>query len=221
MKILIVEDEHKLNAAIATGLRSRGYIVDCAFDGKEGERIAREHPYDCIVLDVMMPVMDGAEMCRKLRNAGVHTPVIFLTAKSDVHEKIEGLTLGADDYVTKPFSFDELVARIRAVTRRSTSAQTETFALEGLLLDTRSQTVTIHGKVIDLTLREYGLLEYFLRNQGAVITREDILSHVWDRFFDSLSNVVDVHIKNLRKKLPKPYAKRLQTVWGKGYRLIS
>ncbi len=221
MKILVVEDEQKLNAAIVQGLRSRGYTVDAAFDGAEGERIAKDNVYDCIVLDVMMPIMDGFEMCKKLRASGVQTPVLFLTAKSDVHEKITGFNVGADDYVVKPFSFDELVARIRAITRRAPNVQGDVLTLDGLLLDTRSQIVTINGKPIDLTLREYALLEYFLRNQGAVVTREDILSHVWDRFFDSLSNVVDVHLKNLRKKLPKEYAKRIQTVWGKGYRLVS
>ncbi len=221
MKILVVEDEQKLNAAIVQGLRSRGYTVDAAFDGAEGERIAREHSYDCIVLDVMMPIMDGFLMCKKLRAVGVQTPVLFLTAKSDVHEKVSGFNVGADDYMVKPFSFDELVARIRAITRRAPTVQGDVLTLNALSLDTRSQIVTINGKVIDLTLREYALLEYFLRNQDAVVTREDILSHVWDRFFDSLSNVVDVHLKNLRKKLPKEYAKRIQTVWGKGYRLIS
>lgn len=221
MKILVVEDEQKLNAAIVQGLRSRGYTVDAVFDGKEGERVAREHSYDCIVLDIMMPVMDGLTMCKNLRAAGVQTPVLFLTAKSDVHEKIAGFNVGADDYVAKPFSFDELVARIRAITRRAPSVQGDVLTLDALLLDTRSQVVTVHGKPVDLTLREYALLEYFLRNQNAVVTREDILSHVWDRFYDSLSNVVDVHLKNLRKKLPKDYAKRIQTVWGKGYRLVS
>ena len=217
----MVEDEQKLNAAIVQGLRSRGYTVDSAFDGAEGERFAREHSYDCILLDVMMPVMDGFTMCSNLRKSGIQTPVIFLTAKGDIHEKIEGFNVGADDYVAKPFSFDELVARIRAISRRAPSVQGDVLTLNTLSLDTRSQIVTVAGKPIDLTLREYGLLEYFLRNQNVMVTREDILSHVWDRFYDSLSNVVDVHLKNLRKKLPKEYAKKIQTVWGKGYRLVS
>lgn len=222
MKILVVEDERKLHAAIATGLRSRGFIVDGAFDGKEGERCAQEQAYDCIVLDVMMPVMDGNEMCTRLRAQGIQTPIIFLTAKGEVHDRVAGFHLGADDYVVKPFSFDELVARIHAVTRRGVKGEVnDVLRWDGLVLDRRSQTVEVNEKSIVLTLREYELLEYFLRNQNAVITREDILSHVWDVFFDALSNVVDVHVKNLRKKLPKAYAKRLQTVWGKGYRLVS
>lgn len=221
MKILVVEDEVKLNAAIAQGLRSRGYTVDVAFNGAEGEKIAREQVYDCILLDVMMPVRDGFTMCKNIRAAGVQTPVIFLTAKSDVDERVLGFNAGADDYVAKPFSFEELVARIRAIGRRAPTAQGDILVLNSLSLDTLSQIVTISGKSIDLTLREYALLEYFLRNQNVVVTREDILSHVWDRFYDSLSNVVDVHLKNLRKKLPKEYAKKIQTVWGKGYRLVS
>ena len=220
MKILVVEDEEKLNAAVAQGLRSRGYTVDSAFNGEEGEKLAREHSYDCILLDVMIPVMDGLTMCKNLRTQKVQTPVIFLTAKSDVHERVEGFNVGADDYMVKPFSFDELVARIRAISRRAPNVQGDVLELNTLSLDTRSQVVTIAGKPIELTLREYGLLEYFLRNQNVMVTREDILSHVWDRFYDSLSNVVDVHLKNLRKKLPKEYAKRIQTVWGKGYRLV-
>lgn len=221
MKILVVEDEEKLHAAIVQGLRSRGYTVDSAFNGEEGEKLAREHSYDCILLDVMMPVMDGLTMCKNLRAQKVQTPIIFLTAKSEVQERVEGFDVGADDYMVKPFSFDELVARIRAISRRAPNVHGDVLELNTLSLDTRSQVVTIAGKPIDLTLREYGLLEYFLRNQNAVVTREDILSHVWDRFYDSLSNVVDVHLKNLRKKLPKEYAKKIQTVWGKGYRLVS
>ncbi len=219
MKILVVEDEPKLNTGLVTGLQNRGYTVDAAFDGVEGEDLARTNAYGVIVLDVMMPKRDGLEMCRNLRAKGVNTPVIFLTARDSVQDKIAGLDTGADDYLAKPFAFDELVARIRTILRRTPEVKSDILELDGLKLDTRAQTVTVDGKTIDLTLREYGLLEYFLRNKGAVVTREDILSNVWDRFFDSFSNVVDVHLKNLRKKLPPAYAKRLETVWGKGYRL--
>lgn len=221
MKVLVVEDEPKLHAALIEGLQQRGCVVDGASDGEEAERLARVHPYDVILLDVMLPKQDGFETCRHLRAWEVQTPVLFLTARDAVEDKVIGLDLGADDYMAKPFSFDELMARIRTLVRRSPLVkQTDILQFEELSLDTRSHTVTIKGKPIDLTLREYGLLEYFLRNVGAVITREDILSHVWDRFFDSFSNVVDVHVKNLRKKLPNTYARRLQTVWGKGYRLV-
>lgn len=220
MKILVIEDEQKLNSAIVLGLQQRGFTVDSALDGAEGERLGRENTYDAILLDVMMPGIDGFEVCRRLRKADVQSPILFLTAKGDVHDKVEGLNIGADDYLVKPFSFDELVARIRAVTRRAPEIKSDVLELDALRLDTRSQIVTVGHAVIDLTLREYGLLEYFLRNVGAVVTRDDILTNVWDRFHDSLSNVVDVHLKNLRKKLPKAYAKRIQTVWGKGYRLV-
>lgn len=220
MKILVVEDEQKLNNAIVLGLQQRGFTVDSALDGTEGERFARENGYDAILLDVMMPGVDGFEVCRRLRAANIHTPILFLTARGDIHDKVEGLNIGADDYLVKPFSFDEVIARIRAVTRRSPEVKSDILELDELKLDTRSQIVTVNDVVIDLTLREYGLLEYFLRNIGTAVTREDILSNVWDRFHDSLSNVIDVHLKNLRKKLPKAYAKRIQTIWGKGYRLV-
>jgi len=220
MKILVVEDEPKLNKGLVTGLQSRGYAVDFAHDGEEGEKMARLNKYDLIVLDVMMPKRDGLEVCRSLRAHDVQTPVLFLTARDTVEDKITGLDFGADDYLVKPFSFEELAARVRVLLRRSPQAAGDVLALNDLRLDTRSQIVSIGGKTVDLTLREYGLLEYLLRNKGRAVTREDILSHVWDRFFDSFSNVVDVHLKNLRKKLPPAYAKHIETVWGKGYRLV-
>jgi len=219
MKILVVEDEPKLNKGLVLGLQNRGYAVDFAFDGVEGETMARMNEYDLIVLDIMMPNRDGLEVCRNLRAANIETPILFLTAKDTVEEKIAGLDVGADDYLIKPFSFGELAARVRTLLRRPPLAATDILELDGLSLDTRTQRLTIEGKEVNLTLREFGLLEYLLRNKGTVITREDILDHVWDRFFDSFSNVVDVHLKNLRKKLPGTYAKRIETVWGKGYRL--
>ncbi len=220
MKLLVVEDEPKLNKGLVLGLQARGYAVDFAFDGVEGENMARGNDYDLVILDVMMPLRDGFTVCQNLRTAGNNVPILFLTAKDAIDAKVEGLNLGADDYLVKPFSFEELVARIRTILRRAPQVVSDVLTLGTLKLDTRSQTLTVDDKPIELTLREYGLLEYFLRNQGAVVTREDILTHVWDRFFDSFSNVVDVHLKNLRKKLPKAYAKRIQTVWGKGYRLV-
>lgn len=220
MRILFVEDEPKLRRNVSEGLTARGYTVDTAENGKEGERLAREHAYAVIVMDIMMPEQDGLTTCRALRTKGVHTPIILLTARDATNDKVQGLDFGADDYLTKPFSFDELTARIRALLRRHPEVTSDILSYHDLTLDTRTQTVTINKKVLDLTLREYGILEYLLRNQGTVITREDILSNVWDRFFDSLSNVVDVHVKNLRKKLPPLYGKRLRTVWGKGYQLV-
>lgn len=219
MKLLVVEDEPKLNKALVQGLQQRGFAVDFALDGEEGERLARLNGYDVILLDIMLPKKDGLTVCKSLRDLRIVTPIIFLTAKDQIAEKVAGLDVGADDYLVKPFSFDELHARIRSVLRRPALTQTDILEFEGLRLDTRTQKVQVHQTDIELTLREYGLLEYFLRNIGKVISRQDILDHVWDQFFDSFSNVVDVHIKNLRKKLPSAYAKRLKTIWGKGYRL--
>lgn len=219
MKILVVEDEPKLNKSLVQGLKTRGYAVDFALEGEEGEKLARLNNYDVIVLDVMMPKRNGLEVCRNLRAAKVETPIIFLTAKDAIEDKITGLDTGGDDYLVKPFSFDELTARIRTLLRRKPLVSSDVLVLDGLRLDTRSQKVTVDGKELNLTLREYGLFEYLLRNKDAVITREDILSHVWDQFFDSFSNIIDVHLKNLRKKLPSTYAKRIKTVWGKGYRI--
>lgn len=219
MKILVVEDEPKLNKGLVQGLEQRGYTVDAAFDGEEGENIARMNSYDVIVLDIMLPKRDGLTVCANLRKSDIHTPILFLTAKDATTDKITGLDTGGDDYLVKPFSFDELTARIRALMRREPVTTADILKLDELALDTRAQKVTVGGREISLTLHEYGLLEYLLRHQGTVVTREDILSHVWDRFYDSFSNVVDVHLKNLRKKLPSAYAKRITTVWGKGYRL--
>lgn len=219
MKLLVVEDEPKLNKALVQGLQQRGFAVDFALDGEEGERLARLNGYDAILLDIMLPKKDGLTVCKNLRDLRIATPIIFLTAKDQITEKVEGLDVGADDYLVKPFSFDELHARIRSILRRPALTQTDILEFEALRLDTRAQKVQVNQIDIELTLREYGLLEYFLRNVGKVISRQDILDHVWDQFFDSFSNVVDVHIKNLRKKLPSTYAKRLKTIWGKGYRL--
>lgn len=219
MRLLVVEDEPKLNKGLVLGLQQRGYAVDSALDGEEGEKMARLNGYDLIILDVMLPKRDGFEVCKNLRTAKVQTPVLFLTAKDATEDTIHGLDLGADDYLVKPFSFDELAARIRTLLRRPAAVINDVLTLDGLRLDTRSQKVSVHNTPVDLTLREYGLLEYLLRNQGAVVTRQAIIDHVWDQFFDSFSNVVDVHLKNLRKKLPSSYAKRIKTVWGKGYQL--
>lgn len=239
MKILIVEDEIKLNKALSTGLQNHGYAVESAFDGEEGEKMARINAYDLILLDVMMPKRDGVEVSRNLRKAGKKTPILMLTAKDAIEDRVNGLDAGADDYLIKPFAFEELLARVRTLFRRAPLTTTDVFTLDGLTLDTRTQKVTYKPtgsantrdiknsdakepaeKELTLTLREYALLEYFLRNKDTVLTRGDLLEHVWDINYDSMSNVVDVHLKNLRKKLPKIYAKRIKTIWGKGYKLI-
>lgn len=220
MKILVIEDEIKLNKNIKEGLKNRGYAIDSAFDGEEGEKLARFGDYDLIILDIMLPNKSGIEVCKDIRSMKKGVPILMLTAKDSVEDKVTGLDAGADDYLVKPFSFDELTARIRALLRRPSISSNDVLTLNDLRLDTRIQEVTIKGKRVDLTLREYALMEYLLRNVGTVFTRDDLLEHVWDRNHDSFSNVVDVHLKNLRKKLPQIYAKRIETVWGKGYRLI-
>lgn len=220
MKILIVEDEIKLNKALSTGLQNHGYAVESAFDGEEGEKMARINAYDLILLDVMMPKRDGVEVCTNLRKAGKKTPILMLTAKDAIEDRVNGLDAGADDYLIKPFAFEELLARVRTLFRRAPLTTTDVFDLDDLHLDTRTQRVTIDSNELELTLREYALLEYFLRNKDTVLTRGDLLEHVWDINYDSMSNVVDVHLKNLRKKLPKTYAKRIKTIWGKGYKLV-
>ncbi len=220
MKILIVEDEVKLNKGLKLGLERKGFAVDSAYDGEEGERLGKWNEYDLIVLDVMMPKRDGIEVCYNLRKAGKKMPIIMLTAKDAVEDKIVGLEMGADDYLGKPFSFDELIARIRSLLRRPALTAEDVYQIDELVLDTRSQKVTIKGKEVTLTLREYALLEYLMRNQDKVLTRDDLLEHVWDRNHDTLSNVVDVHIKNLRKKLPKKYAQLVETIRGKGFRFV-
>lgn len=220
MKILVVEDEPKLNQGLVKGLQNKGYAVDAALDGEAGEKMARLNKYDLVLLDIMMPKKNGLEVCRDLRQAGNNVPILMLTAKDALEDKVLGLDEGADDYLVKPFSFAELHARIRALLRRPKTVTHDIFTLDDLKLDTRAQQVTVNGKSVALTLREYGVLEYLMRHQGAVLTREDLLEHVWDRNYDSFSNVVDVHLKNLRKKLPKIYAKRIKTVRGKGYQLV-
>lgn len=220
MRVLVIEDEPKLNKGLREGLQTRGYAVDSAFDGEEGERLARYNDYDLIILDIMMPKRDGLTVCKNLRQLGKTVPILMLTAKDSTEDKIIGLDTGADDYLVKPFSFEELTARIRSLMRRPYLSNKDILQLSDLYLDTRSQEITIKGKRLDVTLREYALMEYLLRNIGTVLTRDDLLEHVWDRNHDTLSNVVDVHLKNLRKKLPTSYAKRIETIWGKGYRLV-
>lgn len=219
MRILVVEDESKLNKGLVKGLQNKGYAVDFAYDGMAGETLARNTSYDMIILDIMMPRRDGITVCNNLRESKIDTPILFLTAKDEIADKVKGLDTGADDYLVKPFAFEELLARIKSILRRPKQIVADMLILEKLTLNTKAQQLTINNKKIPLTLREYSLLEYLLRNAGSVVTREDLLDHVWDIFHDSQSNVVDVHVKNIRKKLPAAYAKRIETIRGKGYRI--
>lgn len=221
MRLLVVEDEAKLNQSIKKGLEQKGYAVDSAYDGEQGEILAENETYDLIILDILMPKKDGLSVCRDLRAHGVHAPIIFLTAKDSLSDKITGLDSGADDYLIKPFEFFELLARIRALLRRPKTALPVVLSIKGLVLDMGKHVLKIDNREVKLTLRELRLLEYFMRNKNTVVTREELLEHVWDVNFDSFSNTVDVHIKNLRKKLKGEYAEKLETIRGLGYKLAE
>jgi heavy metal response regulator len=218
MRILIVEDEKKVAGFIKKGLEEETYAVDVAYDGEEGFHLAAMNEYDMIILDLMLPKMDGLEVLTQLRDKKVSTPILLLTAKDAVEDKVTGLNKGADDYLTKPFAFSELLARIRSLLRRG-QVETQTELKVGdLCLDMVSHKVSREGEEIELTGKEYSLLEYFMRNEGKVLTRTMIAEHVWDYNFDTFTNVIDVYVNHLRKKIDKKYpAKLLHTLRGVGY----
>jgi DNA-binding response OmpR family regulator len=217
MRILLVEDEKKIAGFIAKGLKEEQYAVDVASNASEALFNLSVYEYDLIITDIMMPGMNGFEFIRKFREAGKKIPVLILTAKDSVDDKIFGLDSGADDYLTKPFAFAELLARIRALQRRP-STFVEKLEVADLVLDTVSHTVSRNGKKIELTPKEYSLLEFMLRNKGRVVTRTTIIEHVWDMQFDSDTNLVDVFISYLRKKIePRSSTPLLHSVRGVGY----
>lgn len=222
MKILIVEDEKKLADALAKGLELKGYSVDTVEDGKKALTRMSLHraDYDLIILDLMLPSMDGHEICKRAREMGVTTPILILTARSETEKKVDLLLSGADDYLIKPFSFEELAARVHALMRRPAETVPDVLQVDNITLNPVERTVTREGEEILLTLKEFGLLEYFMRHPNQVINREDLLSHLWDFNYESFSNVVDVHVKNLRRKLAsRGDPSVLETVRGIGYRL--
>ena len=222
MKILVVEDEKKLADALAKGLSLKGYSVDTVGDGKKAlTRISLHRTdYDLIILDLMLPSMDGHEICKQARSIGVTTPILILTARNETDKKVDLLLSGADDYLVKPFSFEELSARLHALLRRPNESMPDVLKVENIELNPALRTVTRETKEIPLTLKEFGLLEYFMRHPNQVINREDLLSHLWDFNYESFSNVVDVHVKNLRRKLAMAGDPNiLETVRGIGYRL--
>lgn len=222
MKILLVEDEQKLADAISKGLGLEGYTVDHIDDGKKAlTRISlHRSDYDLIILDLMLPSMDGYEICKQVREQNIATPILVLTARNETDTKVQLLSSGADDYLVKPFSFAELVARIRALLRRPTETLPETLRSGDIELNLSDRRVTRNGKELTLTLKEFGLLEYFMRHPNQVVNREDLLNHLWDFNYVGFSNVVDVHVKNLRRKLGDGNnGSVLETVRGIGYRL--
>lgn len=218
MRILIVEDEKKIANFIKRGLKEEGYAVDSAYDGEEGHFIARTSDHDLIILDLMLPKMDGITLCKKLRKDNIRVPIIMLTAKDTVKDKVAGLDSGADDYITKPFAFEELLARVRAALRKKEAQPGSTLKAGGLTLDLASHKAYRDGKEIILTAKEYALLEYLMRNAGKVVTRTMISEHVWDIDFDTFTNVIDVYINYLRNKIDSGYKEKLiKTVRGRGY----
>jgi len=219
MRILVVEDEKKIASFIKRGLKEEGYAVDTAGDGEEGYRLVCENDYDVILLDLMLPRLDGVSLCRRIREDGVQTPIIMLTAKSAVADKVTGLDAGANDYLTKPFAFEELLARIRVVLRTPGQPATK-LQVADLTLDLLTHTVTRAGREIALSAKEFSLLEYLMRNAGTVVTRTMIAEHVWDIDFDTSTNVIDVYINYLRNKVDAGHeTKLIHTVRGRGYML--
>jgi len=218
MRILIVEDDRKVAAFLQKGLREEQYAVDVCRDGEEGLNLASVNTYDVIILDVMLPKKDGFTVCRDLRRNSVWTPILMLTAKDSTEDKIAGLTEGADDYLTKPFSFEELLARLQALLRRSQDYRIPALRAGDLILDQRRRQAEREGKRIPLTGKEYALLEYLMRNKGRIVTESMIIEHVWDMNYEGTSNVVNVYINYLRKKIDEGFAvKRIRTVRGHGF----
>lgn len=220
MRILVVEDELKMARAIRQGLENEGYAAEMVHTGDDAYFWASEQEFDAIVLDVMLPGRDGFTVCRDLRAAGVFTPVLMLTARAGVEDRIGGLDAGADDYLVKPFAFGELLARLRALLRRGPAERTPEIVVGDIVIDPAAHTVTRAGVAVELSAREFSLLEYLARNPGQVIRRGDIIEHVWSTEYDGLSNVVDVYVGYLRKKLEKPFRSQvIHAVRGVGYKL--
>jgi two-component system, OmpR family, response regulator len=220
MRALVVEDEVKMAALIRRGLIEEGYAADVARTGEEALWMARATPYDAIVLDVMLPGRNGLEVCRSLRENGVWSPILMLTARDGVEDKVSGLDSGADDYLSKPFSFAELLARLRALTRRGPSERPTVLEVGTLRLDPATRQAWRGEAEVDLSAKEFALLETFMRNAGDVLTRLDLLEHAWDYGYENRSNVVDVYVRYLRAKIDRPFGvDSIETVRGVGYRL--
>jgi DNA-binding response OmpR family regulator len=222
MRILVVEDEHRIAQSIQKGLIQERYTVDVAYTGTEGYDYASTEQYDCIILDLMLPGMTGIEICSELRKKQIHTPVLILTAKGQTQDKVVGLDTGADDYMTKPFSFEELLARVRALVRRPKHVIDTEMKVGDLSINTRTFEVKRAETSIALSSKEYALLEYLMQHPGQILTKDQIISHVWNYDSDILLNTVEVYIRNLRRKIDIPFAKLpplIQTVRGFGYKI--
>ena len=222
MRILIVEDEHTIASALKKGLEQERYAVDLAYDGETGFDLASEGVYDLLILDIMLPKLDGVELARYLRAKNIHTPILMLTARGSLSDKVSGLNSGADDYLVKPFAFEELLARIKALTRRPHKSLSPILKVGDLVVNTTLFTVSVMGENVELSKKEFSLLEYLVRNQGVILTKSQIISHVWDYDADILDNTIEVYIRNLRQKIEKPFNKSfIRTVRGFGYKIVS
>jgi two-component system, OmpR family, response regulator len=222
MRILVVEDEHKIANSIKKGLEQESYAVDVAFTGDDGYGFASTEDYDLIILDILLPGINGIEIAKKLRDQQIHTPILMLTAKGQLEDKVTGLDAGADDYLTKPFAFEELLARIRALTRRPKDSLGIILAVLDLTLNTATYQVKRDNKIIPLSSKEYALLEYLMRHPKQTLTKEQIINHVWNYDADVLPNTVEVYIGYLRNKIDKPFSEKpalIQTVRGFGYKI--
>lgn len=218
MRILIAEDERNLNRILSKQLADNGYTVDACFDGQEALDYLEAEPYDAIILDIMMPKLDGLTVLRKIRAKGIDTPVLFLTAKDSISDRVEGLDAGADDYLTKPFAFEELLARVRVLIRKKSGNKTNIYTLADLTLDVQSHEVKRGDNAIPLSSKEYAILEYMILNKNIVLSRETLERNVWGYSYDGASNMVDVYIRYLRKKIDEDYEPKLiHTVRGAGY----
>ncbi len=222
MRILIVEDHQKIAESIQKGLKAEGFAVDFVCDGAEGQKQIEQRPdlYDLVILDRMLPGKDGLLVCKELRANGIELPILMLTAKDAIEDRVDGLYGGADDYLVKPFAFDELVARVRTLLRRPKATLPAILQVSDLILDPSKNSVKRGSKNISLTVKEFALLEYLMRHPNQVLTREQIVHHVWDTAFDPFSNVIDVHVKNLRAKIHSSHDEPLlETIRGVGYLL--
>lgn len=220
MRLLLVEDEERLSNNIKKGLVEQGFAVDQAFDGEEGQFLAESEEYDAMILDLMLPKKDGVSVCKELRSKDIKIPILMLTAKSLVEDKVTGLDSGADDYLTKPFSFDELKSRIYALIRRNNNQVKTELSVSDLRVDPKKHEVSRGGKEIKLTPKEFAVLEFLLTHKDEIVTRTQILEHVWDYNYDGMSNIIDVFITTLRRKVDKGHTKQLiHTLHGVGYKI--
>jgi DNA-binding response OmpR family regulator len=218
MRILIVEDEQKVSALVKRGLTAERYAVDVAADGLEGFELAEAYPYDLIILDLMLPRLTGGEVLQRIRRKNSHVPVLVLTARDSIDDKVKLFELGADDYLTKPFAFAELLVRVKALLRRGPVNRSSTLRIGDLELDRLTQQVRRGGRRVELTAKEYSLLEYLMQNEDRVLSRNMIIEHVWDQSFDGVTNIVDVYVKHLRSKVDDGNSlKMIRTVRGTGY----